>query len=592
MSELHENTLTAYLGPEFQQRLMWQLLVEPEFAEKTISILSIEYFDDPNYKRLFIIMLEYFKEYEKVPNLQNQSIYQAIAKYGSPNNIIEQESSYSLIKRIELWNERVINKEMLYDGDIVQKETNHFIRQQEIRKLGEYIIDKTKSGGLRDKNIFNLFQEKVRKISEIGEEGDRSEGIFENIDRTLRKEFREPIPTGIGALDILTDGGLGKGEFAIVLMPSGTGKTTFLTKIANTAYMNGKNVLQIIIEDTNDQVKRKHYAIFSKTGLSKMDDDLENVKAIIHSKAKNLQGVGRLIIQPFSEDGTTMPDIRNWMVGYQKKYGFKFDILILDYLDCIESHKKTFDGNGAEIVVIKAFGALAKDFQIPCWTASQSNRLGYGAEYLNASQTGGSIKKYEKAHLFMTVTKNDDQKEANLANISIEKARFVKDGQKFPDSIFNNDTMEIRIEDPRYPTIEIPINNTDMPEINGTLDNLKSAYEALTKREEVLVNKLNDNSFGIDNEIVDMYSSNKIGINPATYDEIFESYNIPINNSDVNNIIENSSQNNVVDIIENSSQDNVPNIDLDLFDDPDGDDSLSDDILKKARENQNNIIKK
>ena len=59
MSENSENTLTAYLGPEFQLRLMWQLLVEPEFAEKVLLDLAVEYFDDPHLKRLFIIILEY-----------------------------------------------------------------------------------------------------------------------------------------------------------------------------------------------------------------------------------------------------------------------------------------------------------------------------------------------------------------------------------------------------------------------------------------------------------------------------------------------------------------------------------------------------
>ena len=52
MADSTENTFTAYLGPEFQQRLMWQLLVEPEFAEKTIPNLAIEYFDDPNFKKI------------------------------------------------------------------------------------------------------------------------------------------------------------------------------------------------------------------------------------------------------------------------------------------------------------------------------------------------------------------------------------------------------------------------------------------------------------------------------------------------------------------------------------------------------------
>ena len=74
MAEITENTFTAYLGQEFQQKLMWQLLVEPEFAEKTIPKLSVDYFDDPNLKRLFIIMVEFFNEYEKVPNFKNFSI--------------------------------------------------------------------------------------------------------------------------------------------------------------------------------------------------------------------------------------------------------------------------------------------------------------------------------------------------------------------------------------------------------------------------------------------------------------------------------------------------------------------------------------
>ena len=129
MSELRENTFSAYLGPEFQLRLMWQLLVEPEFAEKTIPDLSVEYFDDPNLRRLFLIILEFITLYDKVPNLQNQSIHQAINLLKSPNNVIEEESLFSVINRITLWNERVLNKQIFHDGDVVQKAATSFIKQ-------------------------------------------------------------------------------------------------------------------------------------------------------------------------------------------------------------------------------------------------------------------------------------------------------------------------------------------------------------------------------------------------------------------------------------------------------------------------------
>lgn len=452
MNENTENTLTAYLGPDFQQRLMWQLLVEPEFAEKIIPDLAVEYFDDPNLKRLFIIIVEYYTEYEKVPNLQNRSIHQAINEYKTPNNQIEEESLFSVIKRIELWNERIINKQMLYDGDAVQKSAKWFIKQQEYRKLAEKILDDVKTGDIKSKYTVNVIEEKFHKISHIGDEDDDSESILEGIDKALRKEFRETIPTGIESIDSLTGGGLGKGEIGVVLAPSGVGKTTFLTKVANTAYELENNVAHIVFEDTVDQIKRKHYTIWSDSALSRLNDDDENdrVRKVVGEKAKAMEGKGRLIIKRFSQEDTTIKDIRNWMINYEKKWGFKFNILVLDYLDVLESHKRSPDRNEAELAIIKGFESLAADMDIPAWTAIQSNRSGIGAEFVEAQQTGGSIKRMQKAHFFMSIAKTQAQQEANFANIRIIKARFARDGQLFEDCVFNNDTMKIIIDDPRY----------------------------------------------------------------------------------------------------------------------------------------------
>jgi replicative DNA helicase len=451
MSETVENTFTSYLGPDFQRKMMWQLLVEPEFAEKILPNLAVDYFDEPYMKRMFIIIYEFFKEYGKVPNLQNRSIQQAINEFKTPNNKIEEESLFSALQQIELWNERVLNKEMLHDGEIVRRSANAFIKQQEYRKVGEYIIDKTKNGEMKNKQTIAYIEEKFQKIAHIGNDEDEGTEVFENIDKVLRKEFRQTIPTGIDVIDTLTGGGLGKGEIGVILTPSGVGKTTALTKIANTAYECNKNVLQIIFEDTVEQIQRKHFTIWSEVPLSKMDEENEKVKKVVVAKAEKMKGKGRLVIIKMSQENTTMMDVRAWVNRHQKKYGFKFDLIVLDYLDCLDSHKKTPDRNEAELVIIKSFEAMASDFDIPAWTAIQTNRGGLNAEIVEAFQTGGSIKRLQKAHFFMSVAKTRDQKEANLATINIIKARFARDGQTFSDCIFNNDTMEIVIEDKRYP---------------------------------------------------------------------------------------------------------------------------------------------
>ncbi len=533
MTENTENTLSAYLGPQFQLRLMWQLLVEPEFAEKIIPDLAIEYFDDPNIKRLFYIILEYYNEFNKVPNLQNQSIHQAINKYKNPNNIIEEESLFSVIKRITLWNERVINKQMFYDGDVVQKSAYSFIKQQEYRKIAEDIQYKVKNGEIKDKNIIAGIEERFQKISNIGEETDDSESITEGISKALRKEFRETIPTGIGVIDSLTGGGLGKGEIGVMLAPSGVGKTTALTIIANTAYEQEKNVAQIIFEDTKDQVKRKHYTIWAKSALSRLNEDDENerVKKIVNEKAKQLEGKGRLIIKKFSQEDTTMRDIRVWMSNYEKKWGFKFDLLVLDYLDCVESHKRSVDRNENELTVIKGFEALSSDFNIPCWTAIQSNRSGFGSEFIEAYQTGGNIKRVQKAHFFMSIAKTPAQQEANFANIRIIKARFAKDGQTFEDCIFNNDTMEIIIDDPKYPYTKTYKNlkhhdEQDVEKLENKANKLSTTskiHVALNQYEEgKLIDKLNSS------EINDLLRNN------AASDELKPNKDFNSNNDVVN----------------------------------------------------------
>jgi len=526
-----EFTLSAYLGPEFQDRLMWQLLVEPEFAEKIIPDLAIEYFDDPNLKRLFVIMLEYISEYDKVPNLQNRSIHQAIHEFKTPNNVIEEESLFGVIKRIELWNERIVNKQMLYDGDAVQKSANFFVKQQEYRKTAEYIQSKVKDGGIRSKYTVANIEERFQKISHIGEEDDDCESVTEGIEKALRKEFRETIPTGILAIDELTGGGLGKGEMGIILAPSGVGKTTALTVIANTAYECEKNVAHIVFEDTKDQIKRKHYVIWADSALSRLeeDDEHDRVYNVAIEKTKAMEGKGRLLVKRFSQEDTTIRDIRNWMLSYEKKWGFKFDILVLDYLDCVESHKKSPDRNEAELAVVKGFEAIAGDFNIPCWTAIQSNRSGIGAEYVEAQQTGGSIKRMQKAHFFMSIAKTPAQQDANFANIRIIKARFAKDGQMFEDCTFNNDTLKIIINDPRYR------NTKDYKRLKHhdtkDIDKLEKKADGLSQVHVAISNKMDKQD-----EIIGKLSSesiNKGHADPQKINDLLDKNKQPEDNSDI-----------------------------------------------------------
>jgi RecA/RadA recombinase len=439
---IESNTFTGYLGPDFQKKLLWQVLTHAEFGEKILPNLNIVYFDDPNLKRLFIVICEYFNDNKKIPNLQNQSIYTAIKKYRIPDDKTDELILEGVIEGIKSWNDMVLNKNLEYDGDVIQNEGFLFIKQQEYRKLSEFIDAKIKNGEIKQKTTVQTIEQKIKDIADIGDDNDYGIEVFDNIERALVKEFREPIPTGIKGIDEVMGGGLGRGEMGIVLAGTGVGKSTILTKFANEAVEHGKNVLQIIFEDTEDQIRRKHFCVWSKVPLMDMDDNIEFVTERVREHRKTL--TGKLIIKKFSQENTTLPDIRHWIDRYQKKFGITFDMVVLDYLDCVEPHKNSVDMTHAEINVVKAFEAMAGELNIPCWTALQTNRQGLDSEFVYTSQMGGSIKRAQKSHFLMSVGKTPDQKQSGTANIQILKARFAQDGQQFKDCIFNNNTMEIR----------------------------------------------------------------------------------------------------------------------------------------------------
>ncbi len=446
-----KNTISEYLGPKYQFKLIWQLLVENKFAEKYINSLSVEYFDDNNYKKLFRVILEYFTEYEKPPSILNNSIEQAIYKYSSKYSEKDVEILLAIIEDIKKWNNAILDNKIDYDGDVVRELIIDFLKQQEYRKLGEFILSKVENGEIKNKKFNFTVEEKIDTIRDIGHDDNEGVDVFDNMNDALAKDFREPIPTGILFIDELTGGGLGKSEVGLILAPTGVGKTTTLTVIANTAYEEGKNVLYIVFEDSVKQLQRKHYAIWSKVPLSEIDDRREEVAAKVIEKRKKLkERGGRLIIVKFNEDDVTIKDIKYFIDKYQMKYGIKFDMVVLDYLDCLEPHKKAIDQNQAELIIIKGFESMIAQYNIPGWTAIQSNRGGFNALFVEAQHTGGSIKRVQKSHFVMSIAKPNELDDTYLANIKILKARFAKAGQTFEEVIFNNDTLEIRSVDSGY----------------------------------------------------------------------------------------------------------------------------------------------
>lgn len=432
----------GYLGNTYQLKAFWQILTDASFGETTLPYLESSYFDDGYFRRLISILKDYNEKNARVPSIKNGSVYEIINEVKLEET--EKEVLTKITDKIVAWQDGVVKGEIPFDGDVIQQKIYRFIKQQEYKNLGDFIQGKVKVGKVDDEFVIET-EDKIKRISAIGQKSSDGVDLFYNIDDVLREDYRETIPTGIEKIDILMHGGLGKGELGLILAAPGTGKSTVLSKIANTALNHGKNVLQIIFEDTEKDIIRKHFCVWSGIPLPEMSAKAPFVKEKVIEKQNELKS--RLVLLKFSDEGITIPFIERWIMDYQKRTGVIFDLIVLDYIDCVESHKKYKDKLDEELRVIKSFISLIDRLDIPGWSAVQGNRDSVSAAFIQSDQISGNFKKTHKVHFMMSIAKTALQKTFGRANIQILKSRVGDDGNQYEDVIFDNKKMLIDISD-------------------------------------------------------------------------------------------------------------------------------------------------
>lgn len=420
----------GYLGYKFQTELINQILhpANKKFADRIIDIVHAKYFDNEYFRLIIVTVKDYYERFEKIPAWDT---LETILKVEIKDKIT-QDYVFEITKEI-----RNLSVE---DWEYVQRESLNFCRQQELKKANDKISK------IIDNGEFGRYEECAEIMKEalsVGAEKDDGTSITEGWDTVLEEDFRHPIPTGISGIDELTDGGLSRGELGVVLAPYGVGKTTILTKIANTAYNVGSNVLQIVFEDIPDVIKRKHAACWSGIELNQLSEDKEGVINVIKEKTEGREN--DLIIRKFPSEGITVNHIKSY-VRHLISTGFKPDMIVLDYIDCVESTRKYNDEWSGEGNVMRGFESMLAEYNIVGWTAVQGNRSSISSDVVTGDQMGGSIKKAQIGHFIMSIARTLPQKEGNRATIAVLKSRFGKDGVLFEDCTFDNGRVYIDTE--------------------------------------------------------------------------------------------------------------------------------------------------
>ncbi len=195
-------------------------------------------------------------------------------------------------------------------------------------------------------------------------------------------------------------------------------------------------------------------------------------------------------LKKFPSDVTTIPHIKQY-IRKQIAQGFRPDIVLIDYIDCIQSSKAFKESWDAEGNVMRQFETMLAELDIAGWTAVQGNRSSIGAETVDSTMIGGSIKKGQIGHFIVSIAKTLEQKDSGHANLAILKSSFGKDGIIFNDAIFNNGTMQIEIVEDNggksFLETKNDKSNKGQQRVNSILDAAKERQKALEADEEDVI---------------------------------------------------------------------------------------------------------
>ena len=438
-----DKTSLAYLGEDFQYKLIKEFMEAKDYFKSLASIIRQNMFATPEMRVLVGAMLDYHSKYNDVPGYTTlNSLLREKA-----NTEYDAELYDGLIKKIRT----MPSEGAEYTRDLGLR----FFKMQNLYKVSEKIREIAIDG---DIDNFYKCEAMLSEALNVGTQEDYEEAqLYDGIEETLSEDFRTTMPTGINKIDEILNGGLAKGELGVIIGSSGFGKTTITTSIALSAATsnteqnggNGFKVLQIVFEDRIKQIQRKHFSKITEIeacDLSK-DEYIEQVKQALYSYDNRELANENLRIIRIQSGEKSVSFIRD-IIKKHINAGFSPDIVIIDYFECLKmSGTSSMSNWEKEAFTMRKIESMANEFNIGVWTTVQGSRESISAELVTLDKGGGSIAKVQIAHIVMSITRSIEDQASNKATLSILKNRAGSSGIVLDNVLFNNGICKIEVDE-------------------------------------------------------------------------------------------------------------------------------------------------
>lgn len=408
-------------GLSFQEGLISLLVHDRAFCEQIREILDINYFEYDYMKIVVEKLFSYKDKYKTHPN--NDTITALL------NTELKKETELSQ-KQVKDFFQKICKNEV-DNREFIQDKAVDFCKKQVLKTA------MLKSVDLLDKSSFDEISLVINNALKLGLQNDTGHDYIADFETRYRIQHRHPISMGWEQIDSIVGGGLGVGELGIVIAPSGIGKSFLLVHFGAQALKAGKNVVHYTLELSDNNVGNRYDSCITGIPLNELhvckEKVLETIKEI----------PGRLIVKEYPTKSISTMSIRAHIEKCIQR-GFKPDLIIVDYGDLL---KATTNYNEKRFELENNFEELrsiGQYYGCPCWSATQTNRLGLSQEVVTLSTISESFAKVFPADLIVCLSRSPDEKAGNQAKLHVAKNRMGPDSIVFP-LFFDTSCAKIRV---------------------------------------------------------------------------------------------------------------------------------------------------
>jgi archaellum biogenesis ATPase FlaH len=310
------------------ENIWFRAVIEnPGYIEAT----ETTFFKNTDYQEAFKVVKSFWKKYQQIPSKNQVRESAKLLK-------IEDRLTDSLLE--SMWSISLSD----YDSDWLQQNTESWIEWKTLEKSAVDSINYIKGTEVSPDNIkdvINTYKSIVVDRNKIDFSFDS--GLDFNDPDSHRQPSSQTFSSGYEYIDFCLGGGFSAKSLYVFLGQPKVGKTLWLGNIATQAVRASNNVAIITLELNDRKYMKRLGSNLLGIKMSEYKESAENGE-LIKKKIKNiafdnLVAPGQLVVKEFPTSQASAIDVENWLTKVEQTKGFKFKIIIIDYINIMKNRR-------------------------------------------------------------------------------------------------------------------------------------------------------------------------------------------------------------------------------------------------------------